>query len=193
MSLIGTAGTQPAGAEDVCFLGISEVPFQAARTFFDPNRKCDAQYWPLCALRFAPSSQTTYSFLAASFYRRCRLSEIAPIRPFLNLTEEPKLAGMRSGLVMLTALLLSGSVAMAKQAPCAGDIKKLCAGIQPGEGRIKACIKSHLTNLSQTFEDRVLTVTVTGKLCKTDVRSCVPILCQAPAVSEPALNRTWRR
>jgi hypothetical protein len=79
------------------------------------------------------------------------------------------MAGMRSGLVTMTALLLSGSIAVAQQAPCASDIKKLCAGIQPGEGRIKACIKSHLANLSPTCEDRVLTVAVTGKVCKTDV------------------------
>jgi hypothetical protein len=80
------------------------------------------------------------------------------------------MAGMRSGLVILTALLLSGSVAVAQQAgPCAGDIKTLCAGIKPGEGRIKACIKSRLTDLSPTCDDRVLTVAVTGKVCKTDV------------------------
>ena len=79
---------------------------------------------------------------------------------------------MRSGLVMLTALLLlSGSVAVAQPAPCAVDIKKLCAGIRPGEGRITACIKSQLTNLSQSCEDRVLTVAVTGKVCKPDVTS----------------------
>ena len=80
------------------------------------------------------------------------------------------MAGMRSGLVILTALLLSGSVAVAQAAkPCASDIKTLCAGIQPGEGRIKACIKSHLTELSPTCQDRVLTLAVTGKVCKTDV------------------------
>ena len=81
------------------------------------------------------------------------------------------MAGMRSGRIILTALLLSGSVAVAQQAgkPCAGDIKTLCAGIQPGEGRLKACIKSHLTELSQSCEDRVLTVAVTGKLCKSDI------------------------
>jgi len=81
------------------------------------------------------------------------------------------MAGLRSGLVMLTALLLSGSVAVAQQAdrPCASDIKTLCAGIQPGEGRIKACIKSHLTELSATCQDRVLTVAVTGKVCKSDL------------------------
>ena len=78
---------------------------------------------------------------------------------------------MRYVVVVLTALLPSGSVAVAQQAgkPCAGDIKTLCAGIQPGEGRIKACIKSHLTDLSPTCEDRVLTVAVAGKVCKTDV------------------------
>lgn len=81
------------------------------------------------------------------------------------------MAGMQAGLVIMTALLLSGSVAKAQQAgkPCAGDIKTLCAGIEPGEGRIKACIKSHLTDLSPTCEDRVLTVAVTGKVCKTDI------------------------
>ena len=102
---------------------------------------------------------------------RGRLLHITPIHPLLNLTEEPKMAGMRSGLVILKALLLSGSVAVAQQAgkPCAGDIKTLCAGIQPGEGRIKACIKSHLTDLSPTCEDRLLTVAVTEKVCKTDV------------------------
>jgi hypothetical protein len=78
---------------------------------------------------------------------------------------------MRTGLVILTALLLSGSAAVAQQAgkPCAGDIKTLCAGIQPGEGRLKACIKSHLAELSETCNDRVLTVAVTGKACKADV------------------------
>ncbi len=81
------------------------------------------------------------------------------------------MAGMRSGLVILTALLLSGSVTVAQQAgkPCASDIKGLCAGIQRGDGRIKACIKLHLTDLSPTCEDRLLTVAVTGKVCKTDV------------------------
>jgi hypothetical protein len=84
----------------------------------------------------------------------------------VDLTEETKMAGMRSGLFMITGLLLSGSVALALQAgnPCASDIKKLCAGIQPGEGRIKVCIKTHLTDLSPSCEDRVLTVAMTGRL-----------------------------
>ena len=81
------------------------------------------------------------------------------------------MAGIRFGLVIWTALLLSGSVAVAQQAnnPCEGDIKKLCAGIQPGAGRITACIKTHLTELSEGCEARVLGIGVNGKLCKPDV------------------------
>lgn len=80
---------------------------------------------------------------------------------------------MRAGLLMLVAFLLPGSGAFAQQTgkPCAEDIKTLCAGIKPGEGRIKACIKSNLTKLSQTCEDRVLTVAITGKVCKNDLAS----------------------
>ena len=65
------------------------------------------------------------------------------------------MTGMRFRLVILTALLPSGSVAVAQQAgpPCAGDIKTLCAGIQPGEGRIKACIKSHMAEVSDPCKD----------------------------------------
>ena len=64
------------------------------------------------------------------------------------------MAGMRSGFVILTALLLSGSAALAQAGkPCADDIKKLCAGIQPGEGRIKACIKSHMAEVSDPCKD----------------------------------------
>src|SRR5437868_2151180 len=80
------------------------------------------------------------------------------------------MAAMRFGLMILAALLLSGSVAVAQQGdPCAGEIKKLCSGVQPGAGRITACIKTHLAELSEGCETRVLGVGVNGKLCKPDV------------------------
>ena len=81
------------------------------------------------------------------------------------------MAGIRYAFVILATLLLSGSAAVAQQSgkPCVGDIKKLCADVKPGEGRIKACIKSHLADLSETCQDRLLTVAVTGKVCKGDI------------------------
>jgi hypothetical protein len=31
---------------------------------------------------------------------------------------------------------------------CAKGVKTLCAGVEPGDGRIKACIKSHFSDVS---------------------------------------------
>jgi hypothetical protein len=67
-------------------------------------------------------------------------------------------------------MLLSGCSAMAQSGnPCAGDVKTLCSGIQPGDGKIKACIKAHLGALSPACQDRLLTVAVTDKVCKGDI------------------------
>lgn len=33
---------------------------------------------------------------------------------------------------------------------CAEDVKRLCAGIKPGEGRIVQCLKEHAQDLSST-------------------------------------------
>ena len=137
--------------------------------------KCLEALPPKCAAFARYALRHLHKPLIASQRHRSSVARptfgYCPDPPFLKFTEEPKMTGMRSGLVILTALLLSGSAAVAQQAgkPCAGDIKTLCAGIQPGGGRIRACIKSHLTDLSPTCNDRVLTVAVTGKVCKTDV------------------------
>ena len=53
-----------------------------------------------------------------------------------------------------TTLLLSGSTAAVSATPhtlsryCAVDLKSLCAGIKPGEGRIHARLQSHISELS---------------------------------------------
>ncbi|MFZ2092341.1 MAG: cysteine rich repeat-containing protein [Pseudolabrys sp.] len=31
---------------------------------------------------------------------------------------------------------------------CRGDISTMCGGVEPGGGRIEACLQSHLTGLS---------------------------------------------
>jgi hypothetical protein len=39
---------------------------------------------------------------------------------------------------------------------CAADIDRLCAGVPPGEGRIKACMKAHVTELSAPCFDAIM-------------------------------------
>jgi hypothetical protein len=42
---------------------------------------------------------------------------------------------------------------MKAQRACRGDYSQLCAGTQPGGGRIIACLKSHADKLSQPCKD----------------------------------------
>lgn len=61
----------------------------------------------------------------------------------------------------LAGALLTSSVAMAQQTmsivkACAADIDRLCPGVPPGEGRIKACIKAHVLELSAPCMDELL-------------------------------------
>lgn len=49
-----------------------------------------------------------------------------------------------------------GATAQQIARACAGDIERLCRGVPPGEGRIKACIKAHITELSAPCFDTLL-------------------------------------
>jgi hypothetical protein len=67
----------------------------------------------------------------------------------------------RLGWMIGGALLLASSGVMAQDAmvlarACGNDIDRLCAGVPPGEGRIKACIKAHITELSAPCFDALL-------------------------------------
>jgi hypothetical protein len=39
---------------------------------------------------------------------------------------------------------------------CAADVDRLCPGVPPGEGRIRACMKAHVTELSAPCFDAVM-------------------------------------
>lgn len=56
-----------------------------------------------------------------------------------------------AGLLMFTALL-GASAVQAQQNDlmtyCKADIERLCAGVQPGGGRILKCLKAHPKDMS---------------------------------------------
>jgi len=68
----------------------------------------------------------------------------------------------RKLLIGLFAVLLSAaapaSLVHAAKAqstgPCAADVQKFCQGIQPGDGRIVACLKAHENDLSAACKER---------------------------------------
>ena len=64
-------------------------------------------------------------------------------------------------LAVSAILLLSTSSAMAQMRPgaravlqaCKPDIARFCSQVPPGEGRIKACMKEHLPELSEPCKE----------------------------------------
>ena len=73
---------------------------------------------------------------------------------------------MRTGLGLLVAFMLVTTVVEAQQPPapsrlqiaeaCASDIDRLCAGVPPGDGRIKACMKAQFSQLSASCFDTLM-------------------------------------
>jgi hypothetical protein len=60
------------------------------------------------------------------------------------------------------------SAALAQQGVAkayAADVKAQCTGVQPGEGCIKACIKSHFKDLSEPCQAVMLKVAAISKVC----------------------------
>jgi hypothetical protein len=71
------------------------------------------------------------------------------------------------------AMSLLVNVAYAQQVPapsglqiaeaCGGDIDRLCPGVPPGQGRIKACMKQHVSQLSPQCFDTLMAAAAAKK------------------------------
>ena len=66
-------------------------------------------------------------------------------------------------VVLLLPAPTSAQTATEIARACAGDIDRLCQGVPPGEGRIKACIKAHITELSAPCFDTLLQAVASEK------------------------------
>ena len=64
-------------------------------------------------------------------------------------------------LIVGAILLLSASAALAQMRPgvmeaaraCRPDIRQFCSDVAPGQGRIKACMKAHVGELSEPCKE----------------------------------------
>lgn len=75
------------------------------------------------------------------------------------------------------SLILSSGASAQESKPCAEDAKKLCQGVEPGEGRIVRCMKEHESELSPACKDNIANFKERAKefaeACKEDVqRNC---------------------
>ena len=81
------------------------------------------------------------------------------------------------GVALASAVLLSADCAMAQQAAvrraCGTEVQQHCAGVEPGDDRIRACVEQHFPEFSEPCKQALLSNVVVVKACKTDVqRTC---------------------
>jgi hypothetical protein len=80
---------------------------------------------------------------------------------------------LKQFFAVITFVLLSATSGMAQSAAmkaCAGDVKSLCAGVQPGDGRVKACIKSHFGDVAAPCQAALVKAAAVSKACSADVK-----------------------
>jgi hypothetical protein len=69
-------------------------------------------------------------------------------------------------------LLLAPAGAIAQQnvahRACAQDLDTICAGVQPGDGRIIACVREHFGQLSGPCQNALLANVTITRVCKAD-------------------------
>jgi cysteine rich repeat protein len=81
----------------------------------------------------------------------------------------PRIA-ITSSLVLAAMLVLPTSLTSAKlTGACLKDAKAQCAGVQPGGGKIRECLKTHIKDLSDDCK-AVLLKAVNVKVCAADVK-----------------------
>ena len=91
-----------------------------------------------------------------------------------------------SALFLAAMLLLPPSMASAELAgACLKDAKAQCPGVEPGGGKIRDCLKSHIKDLSDECKD-VLVKAVNAKACADDVNNIAQAWRLAAAKLKPA-------
>src|SRR5438270_1955228 len=57
---------------------------------------------------------------------------------------------------------------------CGAEIQQHCAGVQPGEGRLRACVKENFAAFSEPCKRAVLSTVAVVRACKADVQRTCP-------------------
>jgi Cysteine rich repeat len=75
-------------------------------------------------------------------------------------------------------LLLAPAGALAQTAAvrqaCGTELQQHCAGVQPGDGRIRACVEEHFADFSEPCKQALLSAVAVVKACKADVNRTCP-------------------
>jgi hypothetical protein len=80
--------------------------------------------------------------------------------------------------IVLLVFLLAPTGAMAQGATvrqaCGTEIQQHCAGVQPADGRLRACVKEHFAVFSDPCKQALVSSVAIVKACKADVQRTCP-------------------
>jgi hypothetical protein len=89
-----------------------------------------------------------------------------------------KIVNRKTRAVLASIALLTPVGAIAQQAPvrqaCSAEIQQHCSRLQPGEGRIKACVREHFAEFSEPCKKALLNNVAVVKACRADVQRTCP-------------------
>jgi hypothetical protein len=83
----------------------------------------------------------------------------------------PRLA---AAAVLLTAPVGAIAQGTALRQACRAEIQQYCAGVQPGEGRLRDCVKEHFADFSEPCKQAALSSVAVVRACKADVQRTCP-------------------
>jgi hypothetical protein len=63
---------------------------------------------------------------------------------------------------------------MAVRQACGPEIQQHCAGVEPGEGRLRDCVKDHFAAFSEKCKEALLSSVAVVRACKPDVQRTCP-------------------
>jgi hypothetical protein len=75
-----------------------------------------------------------------------------------------------SAALIVATCMSPGHAQRAVVKACGADVKAQCAGVQPGKGRIRACVKEHFKDLSEPCQTILLKAAAVGKACAADIK-----------------------
>ena len=76
--------------------------------------------------------------------------------------------------VLLMAPVGAMAQGMAMRQACGPEIQQHCAGVQPGEGRLRDCVKDHFAAFSEKCKQALLSSVAVVRACKPDVQRTCP-------------------
>jgi hypothetical protein len=81
-------------------------------------------------------------------------------------------------LTVASVLLMAPVGAMAQGAAvrqaCGPEIQQHCAGVEPGEGRLRACVKENFAAFSEPCKQALLSSVAVVRACKADIQRTCP-------------------